>query len=210
MKKNFLSVVTLLMLSGAAFAQVPLNQDCYEYYAKPSFLLSRYNYCQQPIVMKMQTSANLIIDNNNDPAVRKIREIASSANLVIDDIFTKVDGKTDDATFEIKVDPDSVYDYGYKIYSAQFADFKIQYMTYFWADQLSIVLNKKEYSMSCIDGGMDVHIKYLSHEYIGTEKGEKLRISITEDLPLEAADKSTILLKKGSSFCFDITGPLQK
>lgn len=208
--KRILIILISAFLSTMLYAQVSFNKDCYEYDAKPSFLLSIYKSCQQPIVMKMQSSADLIIDNKNDPAVRKVREIASSANLVIDEIVTKVDGETDDATFEIKVDPDSVYDYGYKIYSAQFADFKIHYMTYFWADQLSIVLNKKEYSLSCIDGGMDVHIKYLSHEYIGTEMGEKLRISITEDLPLEAADKSTILLKKGSSFCFDIIGPQKK
>lgn len=183
-------------------------QSYTEWYAKPSFCLSRYNDCQQPLVMKMRSSAHLIIDNKNDPSVKKIREIASSAHLVIDDIFTKADGKTDNATFKIELDPDTIYDYGYKIYSAQFADFKIQYTTYFWADKLSIVLNEKEYSLSCIDGGMDVHIKYLSHEYIGTCEGEKLNIRVTEDLPLEARDKSTILLKKGSSFCFDIIGPL--
>ena len=184
--------------------QYPWNRSYVEYDAVPSFLLSRYKDCHQPLVLKMQSSAHLIIENNNDPAVKKIREIASSAHLVIDDIFTKMDEKTDDATFQIKVDPDSIYDYSYKIYSAQFADFKIQYTTYFWADQLSIVLNKKEYSLSCIDGGMDVHIKYLSHEYFPKREGEKLCIRVTEDFPLEAADKSMILLKKGSIFSFDI------
>lgn len=181
-----------------------------EWYAKPSFLLSIYNDCRQPIVLKMQSSAHLIIDNNNDPAVKKIREIASSANLVIDDIFTKVEGKTEDATFETKVDPDTIYDYCYKIYSAKFTNCKIKYATYFWADGLSIVLNNKEYSLSCIDGGMDVHIKYLSHEYIGKKDGENLCITVTEDIPLEARDRSRILLKKGSSFCFDIIDPQRK
>ena len=204
MKRIFILLFTAF-ITTMLYAEIPPYTECF---VKPSFRLSRYTDCHQPAVLKMESSANLTVDNSNDPAVKKIREIASSAHLVIDDIFTKVDGKTDEATFEIKADPDSVYDYSYKIYSAQFADFKIQYTTYFLADKLSIVLNKKEYALSCIDGGMDVHIKYLSHEYIGTEEGEKLRISITDDLPLQARDKTTILLKKGSSFCFDITGPL--
>ena len=203
MKRIFILLFSALVTT-MLYAQVSINKDCYEYDAKPSFCLSRYTDCQQPLELKMRSSAHLIIDNKNDPAVKKIREMESSAHLLIDDILTKLDGKTYDATFKIELDPDSVYDYGYKIYSAQFADFKIQYMTYFWADQLSIVLNKKEYTLSCIDGGMDVHIKYLSHRYTGTREGEKLIISVTEDLPLEARDKSTILLKKGSHFSFDI------
>ena len=50
---------------------------------------------------------------------------------------------------------------------------------------------------------MDVHIKYLSHQYTRTKKGEKLAVKITEDLPLTAKDNSVLLLKKGSSFSFD-------
>ena len=149
----------------------------------------------------------LLIDISSLLDMKKIRETVSSANLEIRDITEKLEGKTDDATFEIKVDPDSVYDYSYKIYSAQFKNFNIKYTTYFEADKLSIVLKNKEYTLSCIDGGMDVHIKYLSHQYTPRKDGEKLSISVIEDLPLVATDKSKILLKKGSYFCFDIEDP---
>lgn len=127
----------------------------------------------------------------------------SCASFMIEGAPHGVGGKADLATFEVKVDPDSVYDYSYKIYSAQFADCSIEYTTYGLADKLSIVLDGKQYSLSCIDGGMEVHIKYLSHQYMRIGEREKLLVKITGDVPLTATDKSVLLLKKGSSFSFD-------
>ena len=127
----------------------------------------------------------------------------SYANFMIEGVSQDIGGKTDSATFEVKVDPDSVYDRSYKIYSAQFADCSIEYITYGLADKLSILLDGKQYSLSCLDGGMDVHIKYLSHQYTSIGAREKLSVNITEDIPLTAKDKSVLLLKKGRSFSFD-------
>ena len=203
MKRIFILLFSALVPT-LLYAQ---NTPNIEYDTSPSFLLSRYKTCHQPVVLKMQSSSMLLIDISSLLDMKKIRETVSSANLEIRDITEKLEGKTDDATFEIKVDPDSVYDYSYKIYSAQFKNFNIKYTTYFEADKLSIVLKNKEYTLSCIDGGMDVHIKYLSHQYTPRKDGEKLSISVIEDLPLVATDKSKILLKKGSYFCFDIEDP---
>ena len=148
-----------------------------EYYKQTSFLLSKYNACNKNAILKMQSYANLMIEGAS-------KSIGGKANL---------------ATLEVKVDPDSVYDHSYKIYSAQFSGCSVEYVTY----KLSIVLDGKQYALSCLDGGMDVHIKYLYHQYTRTEKGEKLAVKITEDLPLMAKDNSVLLLKKGSSFSFD-------
>ena len=200
MKRIFILLFSALV-STLLYAQ---TTPYMEYYASPSFLLSRYKTCHQPVVLKMQSSSTLLIDISSHMDMKKIRETMSSADLEIRDITEKMEGKTDNATFEIKVDPDSVYDYSYKIYSAQFKNFSIKYTTYFEADKLSIVLKNKEYTLSCIDGGMDVHIKYLLHKYTPKRDGEKLSISVTGDLPLVAADKSKILLKKGSYIIFDI------
>lgn len=152
-----------------------------EYNEKPSFLLSKYNACNKNLRLKMQ----------------------SCANFMIAGVPQDIGGKTDSATFEVRVDPDSVYDCSYKIYSAQFADCCIEYITYGLADKFSVLLDGKQYSLSCLDGGMDVHIKYLSHQYMRTGAREKLSVKITEDLPLTAEDKSVLLLKKGSFFSFD-------
>lgn len=200
MKRIFILLFSVL-ISTLLYAQ---NAPYIEYEASPSFLLSRYKTCHQPVVLKMQSSSTLLIDISSLLDMKTIRETVSSADLEFRDITEKMEGKTDDATFEIKVDPDSVYDYSYKIYSAQFKNFSIKYTTYFEADKLSIILKHKEYTLSCIDGGMDTHIKYLLHKYTPKKDGEKLSISVIEDLPLVAADKSRILLKKGSYFSFDI------
>ena len=200
MKRIFILLFSVL-ISTLLYAQ---NTPYIEYDASPSFLLSRYKTCHQPVVLKMQSSSTLLIDISSLLDMKTIRETVSSADLEFRDITEKMEGKTDDATFEIKVDPDSVYDCSYKIYSAQFKNFSIKYTTYFEADKLSIILKNKEYTLSCIDGGMDVHIKYLLHKYTPRKDGEKLSISVIEDLPLVAADKSQILLKEGSYFSFDI------
>ena len=203
MKRIFILLFSALV-STLLYAQ---NAPYMENDASPSFLHSRYKNCHQPVVLKMQSSSTLFIDISSLLDMKAIRETVSSANLEIRNITEKMKGKTDDATFEIKVDPDSVYDCSYKIYSAQFKNFSIKYTTYFEADKLSIVVKNKEYTLSCIDGGMDVHIKYLLHKYTPKKEGEKLSISVIEDLPLLAADKSKILLKRGSYFSFDIEEP---
>ena len=105
----------------------------------------------------------------------------------------------------ITIEPDSVYDCSYKIYSAQFSNCSINYTTYAFADKLSITYNNKEYSLSCIDGGMDVHIKNLSHKYKSLKNGEELHVYVTEDIPLMAKDRSEIVLQKGSFFFFSIS-----
>lgn len=176
--KRVFSLILFVLVGISIYAQ---KISCLEYYEKPSFLLSKYNACNKNVKLKMQ----------------------SCANLMIEGVPQNVGGEASSATFEVKVDPDSVYDCSYKIYSAQFADCSIKYITYGLADKLSIIFNNKKYSLSCLDGGMDVHIKYLSHQYTRIGEGEKLSVKITEDLPLTAKDKSVILLKKGSSFSFD-------
>lgn len=175
--KRIFTLILSVLVATAIYAQTPYL----EYNEKPSFILSKYNACNKNVMLKMQ----------------------SCANFMIEGVTQNVGGKTDTATFEVKVDPDSVYDCSYKIYSAQFADCSIEYVTYGLADKLSIVFNNKQYSLSCLDGGMDVHIKYLSHQYTHIGEKEKLSVNITEDLPLTATDKSVLLLKKGSSFSFD-------
>lgn len=206
MKRIFILLFTAFVTT-MLYAEIPPYIECN---AAPNFLHSRYKTCHQPVVLKMQSSSTLFIDISSLPDMKKIKETGSSTNLEIRDITEKMEGKTDDATFEIKVDPDSVYDNSYKIYSAQFKNFSIKYTTYFEADKLSIVLKNKEYTLSCIDGGMDVHIKYLLHKYTPKRDGEKLSISVTGDLPLVAADKSKILLKKGSYIIFDIENAQHK
>ena len=176
--KRFFSLIFSVLVVTSIYAQ---KTPYLEYNEKPSFLLSKYNACNKNVILKMQSCANFMIEG--DPK--------------------NIGGKVDSATFEVKVDPDSVYDRSYKIYSAQFADCSIDYITYGLADKLSIVLDGKQYSLSCLDGGMDVHIKYLSHKYTRIGEREKLSVNITEDLPLTATDKSVLLLKKGSSFSFD-------
>lgn len=176
--KRFFSLFFSLCVVTSIYAQKP---PYLEYYKKPSFLLSKYNACNKNAILKMQSYANLMIEGAS-------KSIGGKANL---------------ATLEVKVDPDSVYDHSYKIYSAQFSGCSVEYVTYGLADKLSIVLDGKQYALSCLDGGMDVHIKYLSHQYTCTKKGEKLAVKITEDLPLTAKDNSVLLLKKGSSFSFD-------
>ena len=153
--KRFFSLIFSVLVVTSIYAQ---KTPYLEYNEKPSFLLSKYNACKKNVILKMQSCANFMIEG--DPK--------------------NIGGKVDSATFEVKVDPDSVY-----------------------ADKLSIVLDGKQYSLSCLDGGMDVHIKYLSHQYTRIGEREKLSANITEDLPLTATDKSVLLLKKGSSFSFD-------
>lgn len=176
--KFLFSLFFFIFVATSVYAQ---KTPYLEYNEKPSFLLSKYNACNKNVRLKMQ----------------------SYANFMIEGVSQNIGGKTDSATFEVKVDPDSVYDCSYKIYSAQFADCSIEYITYGLADKLSILLDGKQYSLSCLDGGMDVHIKYLSHQYTSIGAREKLSVNITEDLPLTAKDKSVLLLKKGSSFSFD-------
>ena len=104
MKRIFILLFSALV-STLLYAQ---NTPYMEYDASPSFLLSRYKTCHQPIVLKMQSSSTLLIDISSLMDMKKIRETVSSADLEIRDITEKMEGKTDDATFEIRVDPDSV------------------------------------------------------------------------------------------------------
>lgn len=175
--KRICSLITSVFAASMLYAQTPYL----EYYKKPSFLLSKYNTCNTDTTLKM----------------------LSRAKFMIEGLSQNLGGRTDAATFEVKVDPDSVYDCSYKTYSAQFSDCSIEYVTYGLADKLCINLNNKRYALSCLDGGMDVHIKYLSHQYTQKGEGEKLYVKITEDLPLTASDNSVLILKKGSSFSFE-------
>ncbi len=146
--KRILILLFSAFVATMLYAQIPLNKDCYEYNAKPSFLLSRYNNYNQNIVLKMQASATLVFDISDLLNMQEIKEIASAENLTISGISEQVGGKTDSATFEVRVDPDSVYDCSYKIYSAKFKDCKIKYITYSQADKLSVILKDKEYALS--------------------------------------------------------------
>lgn len=175
MKRTFI-LFQLLIIGCTLFAQSQFT----EYYKKPAFIVSKYKDCCSPLVLKMQSRACILIDKS----------------------AVEFGGNAASSSFKIEVDPDSVYDCSYKIYSAQFSNCSISYTTYFWADELSITYNNKKYSLSCIDGGMDVHIKPLSHHYRLLENGEELRIDVTDDFPLTAKDRSQIILKRGSFFIF--------
>ena len=180
MKKRILLLLQLMMIGTSLYAQ----SQFLEYHKKPAFIASKYNGVCKNTVLKMQSYA--IIQLNEPPMV--------------------LGGNADSSFFKVEVDPDSVYDCSYKIYSAQFSNCSINYTTYAFADKLSITYNDKEYSLSCIDGGMDVHIKNLTHKYKSLKNGEELHIYVTEDIPLTAKDRSEIVLQKGSYFFFSISG----
>ena len=177
--KRILILLQLMMFVGFLSAQ----SQFLEYYKEPAFIASKYNDYSKNIVLKMQSYAIIQIDE--PPMV--------------------LGGNADSSFFKVEIEPDSVYDCSYKIYSAQFSNCSINYTTYAFADKLSITYNNKEYSLSCIDGGMDVHIKNLSHKYKSLKNGEELHVYVTEDIPLMAKDRSEIVLQKGSFFFFSIS-----
>lgn len=176
MKLCFL-LLTALVGTTTAMAQ---SSDL-EYTATPEFIASKYNKAPAG-TLRAHARAKIFLGTSSQP----------------------LGGKDPSAALTIQTDSDSTYDGSCKIYAARFDRCAVTYTTYALADALRLVIDGKEYALSCIDGGMDVHIRHLSHQYRSTKRGERLKIEVLEDLLLTAADRQTVVLKKGSRFEFEV------
>ena len=104
---------------------------------------------------------------------------------------------------QITKDKDEVYDCSYKQYKIESDSLDVAYTVYCLSDCLTLSLNGKRFMLRLIDGGCDIHIKYLKHCFYKESNTETMTMKVTEDILLfeEGNIKKTyMVLKKGSEF----------
>lgn len=166
---------------GIGLAQAQTQDSFKEYCGTPEFAQSKYHHLEKAVNYSVKASLHLLLGKEN---AKK--------------------GVDANARFITQVDPDSVYDKTYKVYSAALSGLRIEYVTYNQADRLTITLNGKVFEANCIDGASDVFLKYLAHSYKQTADGEELRMKVTKDFPLTAKDKTELWLRANSELVFAV------
>ena len=163
------------------------QNEFYEYTKEPAFLSSVYNNCATADSSHASSVLHLLLSNEGKKWELNDKAIVSC--------------------FKVFPDKDVIYDAATKTYFAQLPNIIVEDSTYASADRLSIVFNGISYSANCIDGGCDVHLKYLKHKYIVKSTGEQLTLRVTHDFPLEVVggiERKPLIIRKGSILSFDV------
>ncbi len=105
------------------------------------------------------------------------------------------------AKFRVIKEQENVYDCSAKSYDINNQQFSMIYTIRNYADCIEILFKKKKFILNAIDGGEDVHLKNLHHEYRLENGYEIFTLSITREMYLYFADRlDHLTLKKGSQF----------
>ena len=182
---SFIMIRTLLLYLAFSFgiglAQAQTQDSFTAHYGTPEFTQSKYHHLEKAVNYSVKASLHLLLGKGKAQK-----------------------GVDANARFFTQVDPDSVYDNTYKVYSAALSGLRVEYVTYNLADRLTITLNGKVFEANCIDGGCDVFLKNLAHFYKQTPDGEELRLKVTKDFPLTAKDKTELWLRANSELVFAV------
>ncbi|MBS9766419.1 MAG: hypothetical protein KGV44_02625 [Flavobacteriaceae bacterium] len=169
-----------LSVVNSSFAQS--DKDVFEYHSSPEFTNSIfYKKCNS----KTYTSAaiwNLSLNYQD-----------KSYDFSTDKEFS--------AKFRIIKEQENIYDCSTKSYNVNNQQFSMIYTIRNYADCIEILFKKKKFRLNAIDGGEDVHLKNLHHEYRLEDAYEIFTLSVTRDMYLYSTDRLDCLtLKKGSQF----------
>ena len=181
MIRTLLLYLALSLGIELAQAQTQTQDSFTAHYGTPEFTQSKYHHLEKAVNYSVKASLHLLLGKGKAQK-----------------------GVDANARFFTQVDPDSVYDNTYKVYSAALSGLRVEYVTYNLADRLTITLNGKVFEANCIDGASDVFLKYLAHSYKQTADGEELRMKVTKDFPLTAKDKTELWLRANSELVFAV------
>ena len=117
---------------------------------------------------------------------------------------------TESCTGAIQIFKDKyeIYDSSYKQYKMEGDSLDIAYTIYNLSDCITLNLNGKRFMFNLIDGGCDIHIKYLEHSFSKEGNTETMTMKVTEDILLFEDDNinnTYMVLKKGSEFKWTTT-----
>jgi|AVFP01.1.fsa_nt_gi hypothetical protein len=90
------------------------------------------------------------------------------------------------AQLKMVPDPDEVYDTNTKVYSGQSTSGRtsVEYSTYAWANEITIMINGEEYQMTAIDGACDMVINGIDYFYQAEQESEYLVLFFSSDVEL--------------------------